>query len=135
MFSKIATIGLVLGLTTPAMACDMHGGGMFWTPSSQWKSFSPQMSTIDPAYLNSEDSTAFDETSLEENLVYPALRKARPSFSSAADRASRAAKARLMMMDAGSRSNPDAKEKETSDQTAQTLSDDFKSQVDAQSIR
>ena len=98
IFGKAALASAFCVIASPAFACDMHGGGMFWTPSSHWQNFSPTASSVDPAFLSGEESDYFEEGS---STFEPALqpRKARPSFSSAANKASRAAKTRLMMME------------------------------------
>jgi len=118
ILGKVAIFSALSAMAAPAMACDMHGGGMHFTPASQWKSFSPRASSIDPAYLDNEDRSFLGDTSTPLDAVPPAP-KARPSFSSAADRASRAAKTRIMMVgdsqkdDEASTKRPMTSEEET----------------------
>lgn len=128
MLGKVALISIVSTMALPAMACDMHGpNGMHWTPMSQWKSFSPKVSTIDPAFFNDEDPAFLGDTSGAFELAPPPPQRIRPSFSGAADRASRAAKTRLRMM--GNQS--DAQNDETAD-TEQDRVDTVSAQSDSE---
>lgn len=77
-------------LAVPAMACEFHGGtGWFQAPASQWQNFNPRASFEDPAFAD-------DNAEEDDFTPFPARAK-KPSFSNAADRASKAAKARLAM--------------------------------------
>lgn len=84
--SAIMVMALGTGLlATPALACEFHSGGWFSVPSSQWQNFSPTANAEDPSLM--EDGTM---------TPLPA-KAAKPSFSDAANRASRAAKQKLAM--------------------------------------
>lgn len=91
--SKIALAVTVPALlcavsATSASACEFHsGGGWFGVRSSAWQNFDPRATYQDPAFM--------DETEKAADITPITKRPARPSFSNAADRASRAAKARL----------------------------------------
>lgn len=80
-----------LSMGAMAFACDMHGGGGyggFGMGNAQWQSYSPKVSTTDPALF--DDGL---ETPMPSKIVPPA--KAKPSFSNAANMASFKAKARV----------------------------------------
>ena len=90
---KALIVGALLGVSSPAIACDFHGGGMFWTPSGSWQNFHPKVNLVESIYLNEDDGEfALDD---EFSTPIPPTTKARPSFSEAASRASRTAKFRI----------------------------------------
>lgn len=95
---KLIIASGLCAIAFPALACDMHGSGMHFTPASKWKSFSPRASRMDPAFIGDSDQTLFDFTDPSYESTPPSTRNVRPSFSSAADRASTAARTRVMMM-------------------------------------
>lgn len=100
ILGKIAIIGLVTAISLPAVACDMHGAnGRHWTPMTKWQNFSPIASKVDPAFMGNEDIAFLGDASANFDLAPPPPRKVRPTFSTAADRASRLAKTRVMMME------------------------------------
>ena len=77
----------------PASACDFHGAnGLFWTPANQWKVYSPKVSLMDPVYLDDEERDAANAAGFGVESERAVAQKARPTFSSAANRASQAAK-------------------------------------------
>ncbi|WP_298914339.1 hypothetical protein [uncultured Algimonas sp.] len=67
---------------------------MFWTSSSSWMNFSPRSTAVDPAF--------HDNVTDPEIKTFTAPERKKPSFSNAADRASRTAMALRLM-----RSGPD----------------------------
>ena len=69
-------------------ACDMHGGGFsgYGMRNAPWQSYNPQVSTTDPALAQDDLKTSIP-------AVPP--KKAKPSFSNAANNAATKAKARL----------------------------------------
>ena len=52
---KALIVGALLGVSSPAIACDFHGGGMFWTPSGSWQNFHPKVNLVESIYLNEDD--------------------------------------------------------------------------------
>lgn len=98
-------------------ACDMHGAG-YGHPSNyqalsnaKWKPYNPRVSTIDPAY----GDPAFEDGTYENFSAVPPDRapakKAKPSFSNAAQLAS--LKAKIKLTEEGSGKKPGAKGQST----------------------
>ena len=85
MLKKIiigAFIAATSAAAVPAYACGMHGFGNF--QNSNWKTYTPRVSTQDPALM------------IDDGYITPApVQKMRPSFSNAANRASIIAKSRI----------------------------------------
>jgi hypothetical protein len=73
-----------------ALACDMHGAGYgnFGFSNANWKPYNPKVSTIDPAFADSDMMDATSYTSVPPE-------KAKPSFSNVASLAALKAKTRL----------------------------------------
>lgn len=132
---KIAIVGLVTAISVPAVACDMHGAnGRHWTPMTKWQNFSPIASKVDPAFSGSEDIAFLGDASASFDLAPPPPRKVRPSFSTAADRASRLAKTRVMMM-AQSTNADERSSTDVVDETKATPSAPTALKTDTQPVR
>ena len=83
-----------------AYACDMHGGGFSgYMRNAPWQSYNPQVSTTDPV---------FTQDSLKESTPALPPKKAKPSFSNAANNAANKAKARLAKKANNEKTNEDA---------------------------
>jgi hypothetical protein len=89
VFTPFAALSILAVSAAPALACDMHGGGFGGGAfGMNWQKYSPQASSIDPAF-----ERALAE-SLGKNEGYTPVRQAvpkKPSFSSVASRASQRA--------------------------------------------
>lgn len=136
MIKKLALAAIVSAISLPAIACDMHGSnGAFWTPMNHWQNFSPKASTIDPAFLGDKASSVLDDTPASfEASPPPPPRQVRPTFSSSADRAARAAKTRVIMMRQTNAAD-DMVTPETPVKATATISAVTASKTDAQPIR
>ena len=89
--TALAVIASFSGLALPAHGCDMHGAGFggFGSAGAHWKPYSPAPNRS--AYAAPEKKT--EETAMPKPLVESTpAKKARPSFSNAANRAALAAK-------------------------------------------
>jgi hypothetical protein len=135
ILAKITMVGLVSAISLPAMACDMHGAnGRHWTPMTKWQSFSPKASNVDPAFFGDEDIAFLGDASATFDLASPPPRRVRPSFSTAADRASRAAKTRIMMMDQSGNADEPLSTDEV-DGTNETITASTALKADTQPVR
>lgn len=135
ILGKIGIAGLVSAVSLPAVACDMHGAnGRHWTPMTKWQNFSPIASKVDPAFMGNEDIAFLGDASASFDLAPPPPRKVRPSFSTAADRASRLAKTRVMMMGQSANADEPSSTDEV-DETNATPSAPTESKTDTQPVR
>jgi hypothetical protein len=103
-------------------ACDMHGAG-YGHPSNyqalsnaKWKPYNPRVSTIDPAYGDPAfGDLAFEDGAYENFSAVPPdrapVKKAKPSFSNAAQLAS--LKAKIKLAEESSGKKPAAKGQST----------------------
>lgn len=134
---KVITVCAMTLVSVPAVACDMHGpNGMFWTPMSHWQNFSPKVSTVDPAFFGDDEDPAFlGDTSGNLDFAAPPPPRVRPSFSSAADKASRAAKTRVMMARNSKVSDDQVPLNSDASDSRDTALSDVSSDTDTQSIR
>lgn len=91
MKTVVITSLFVLGaMATPAVACDMHGGGGFHGGfGMKWQPYTPT-----PSYDDSR-SSQYVSTADEINTAKTVAAKKRPSFSNAAKTASARAKLKL----------------------------------------
>lgn len=98
---------LTIGLN--ANACDMHGGAFgnpYGQQSSPWQSYNPRASMMDPAMMEAEIDA--QEAELRQREAQKQAR--RPSFSTAADTASRRAKANIASKDEDKKVQPAKKQ-------------------------
>lgn len=89
--TALAVIASFSGLSLPAHSCDMHGAGFggFESMGAHWKPYSPAPNKS--AFIAPEEKT--QETAMPKPLVESVpVKKAKPRFSNAANRAALAAK-------------------------------------------
>ena len=76
----------------PSSACDRHGGGMFGQfGGASWTDYNPATAESDAAFLDEQ----LNEWHKKNAVPQEAIKPAKPTFSSASNRASIAAQARI----------------------------------------
>lgn len=105
-----ALIASGLTISVSAQACDMHGvfGNPYGQQSSPWQSYNPRASIMDPAMMEAE----MEAQEAERRQREAEKQARRPSFSAAADNASRRAKANIAAKDEISKKAEPAKKQD-----------------------